>query len=142
MNKSYAYFIARRDWGLCFVPPSIHGIISAPKMTQQITRVPVVSSSGIPLMPTTCARARRWIEQGKAVGKRNIIGVFYVELLHYPSGFKTQEIVVGVDRGKAFTGIAIQTKLATIALFHLCLPGFYKSKKDKKDRRIKKTGSL
>ncbi len=104
-------------------------------MTQKTTRVPVVSSSGIPLMPTTCARARRWIELGLATGKRSPIGVFYVELNHYPSGFKTQEIVVGVDRGKAFTGIAIQTKLVTIALFHLCLPGFYKSKKDKKDRQ-------
>ncbi len=109
--------------------------LSPKNMTQQTTRVPAVSSSGIPLMPTTCARARKWIEQGKAVGKRSDVGVFYVELRHFPSGFKTQEIVVGVDRGKAFTGIAIQSKLATIALFHLCLPGFYKSKKDKKDRQ-------
>jgi len=36
--------------------------------------------------------------------------------------------VAGTDRGKYFTGIAFQTRLATIALFHACLPGFYKSK--------------
>ncbi len=101
----------------------------------QATRIPVISTLGIPLMPTTCVRARKWIEQGKAIGKRSNIGVFYVELQHFPSGFDTQEIAVGVDRGKAFTGIAIQSKKATIALFHLCLPGFYKSKKDKKDRQ-------
>jgi RRXRR protein len=37
--------------------------------------------------------------------------------------------------GKCFTGIAFQSQLATIAIFHLCLPGFYKSKKTTKDRQ-------
>ncbi|MBE9212662.1 RRXRR domain-containing protein [Plectonema cf. radiosum LEGE 06105] len=101
----------------------------------QATRVPVVSKNGKPLMPTTPARARKWTSHGKAVGKRNKIGVFYVQLLREPSGYNTQEIVAGTDRGKAFTGIAFQSKLATIALFHACLPGFYKSKKTSKDRQ-------
>jgi hypothetical protein len=86
-------------------------------------------------MPTTPARARKWIKEGIAVGKRNKVGVFYVQLLREASGNETQEIVVGTDRGKAFTGIAFQSKLATIALFHACLPGFYKSKKTTKDRQ-------
>jgi len=86
-------------------------------------------------MPTTPSRARKWIEQGKAIGKRNKVGVFYVQLLYEPSGYSTQEVVAGTDRGKAFTGIAFQTKLATIALFHACLPGFYKSKLKSKDRQ-------
>jgi RRXRR protein len=101
----------------------------------QVTRVPVISPDDRPLMPTTPARGRKWIKLGKAVGKRNKVGVFYVQLLREPSGYKTQEIVVGTDRGKAFTGIAFQSKLATIALFHVCLPGFYKSKKATKDRQ-------
>ncbi len=101
----------------------------------QTTRVPVISPEGKPLMPTTCGRARKWIKAKKAVGKRNNLGVFYVQLLREPSGYEIQEIVVGTDRGKAFTGIAFQTKLATIALFHACLPGFYKSKKASKDRQ-------
>lgn len=101
----------------------------------QVTRVPVISPKGIALMPTTPARARKWIKSGKAVGKRNKVGVFYVQLLREASGHETQEIVVGTDRGKAFTGIAFQSKLATIALFHACLPGFYKSKKTSKDRQ-------
>ncbi|MBW4677293.1 MAG: RRXRR domain-containing protein [Desmonostoc geniculatum HA4340-LM1] len=95
----------------------------------QVTRVPVMSSDGKPLMPTTPGRARKWIQSGKAVGKRNKVGVFYVQLLCEASGHNTQEIVAGTDRGKAFTGIAFQSKLATIVLFHACLPGFYKSKK-------------
>lgn len=102
---------------------------------KQATRVPVISSIGKPLMPTTPARARKWIKSGKAVGKRNKVGVFYVHLLRKPSGYKIQEIIAGTDRGKAFTGIAFQSKLATIALFHACLPGFYKSKKTSKDRQ-------
>jgi hypothetical protein len=94
----------------------------------QVTRVPVVDLHGRPLMPTTPARARKWIFSGKAKGKRNKLGVFYVQLNQKPSGYETQAIVAGKDRGKCFTGIAFVTKLATIALFHACLPGFYRSK--------------
>ncbi|MEA5503063.1 RRXRR domain-containing protein [Halotia wernerae UHCC 0503] len=46
-------------------------------------------------MPTTPARARKWIKGGKAVGKTNKVGVFYVQLLREPSGHETQKIVVG-----------------------------------------------
>ena len=102
---------------------------------QQFTRVPVISSEGKPLMPTTPARARKWIKACIAVPKRNKLGVFYVQLVAESSGDKIQPIVVGVDRGKCFTGMAFQSKLATFALFHLCLPGFYKSKKKTKDRQ-------
>lgn len=101
----------------------------------ETTRVPVISKDGKPLMPTTAARARKWISSGKAIAKRNKVGVFYVQLLQEPSGYLHQEIVAGTDRGKAFTGIAFQSQLATIVLFHLCLPGFYKSKKTSKDRQ-------
>ncbi len=102
---------------------------------KQVVRVPVVSPDGRPLMPTTPARVRKWIQSGKAVGLRNKVGIFYVQLRREPSGYKTQEVIAGTDRGKAFTGIAFQTKLATISIFHVCLPGFYKSSKKSKDRQ-------
>jgi hypothetical protein len=102
---------------------------------QKVSRVPVVSPSGRQLMPTTPDRADKWIKKGKAIPKRNKLGVFYVQLVNEPSGYATQPIVAGTDRGKCFTGIAFQSKLATIAVFHLCLPGFYKSKKTSKDRQ-------
>lgn len=105
----------------------------------QVSRIPVIGRDGKPLMPTTPSRARKWIKSGKAIGKRNNVGVFYVHLLCEPSGYETQKIVVGTDRGKAFTGIAFQTKLATIALFHACLPGFYKSKKPPVGKKSKKS---
>lgn len=101
---------------------------------QQTTKVPVLGLDDKPRMPTTPARARKWIEAGKAIPKRNKIGVFYVQLTT-DSGKVNQDIIAGTDRGKCFTGIAFQTKLATIAVFHLCLPGFYKSKKTTKDRQ-------
>ncbi len=43
-------------------------------------RVPVLSSEKKPLMPTKSSRARRWIEEGKAIGKFNDLGQFYVQL--------------------------------------------------------------
>jgi hypothetical protein len=101
---------------------------------QQTTRVPVVGADEKPRMPTTPARARKWIKIGKAVPKRNKLGVFYVRLTQ-DSGNDTQPIIAGVDRGKCFTGVAFQSQLATIAIFHLCLPGFYKSKRTTKDRQ-------
>lgn len=101
---------------------------------QQVTRVPVVGNDGKPRMPTTPARARKWIKSGKALPKRNQLGVFYVQLVQ-ESGNEIQPVAAGTDRGKCFTGIAFQSKLATIAIFHLCLPGFYKSKKTSKDRQ-------
>lgn len=60
--------------------------------------------------------------------------MFYARLTQ-EAGDEVQPIVAGTDRGKCFTGIAFQTKLATIALFHACLPGFYKLKKTTKDRQ-------
>lgn len=101
---------------------------------QKTTRVPVVGYDDKPRMPTTPARARKWIKIGKAIPKRNKLGVFYVQLTQ-DSGDNVQPIITGVDRGKCFTGIAFQSQLATIAIFHLCLPGFYKSKKTTKDRQ-------
>ncbi len=60
-------------------------------------RVPVIDWNGKPLMPTKPSRARRWIKEGKAIGKWSKLNVFYVQLLKSPSDTKTQEIVVGID---------------------------------------------
>ncbi|MEC4811821.1 MAG: RRXRR domain-containing protein [Scytonema sp. PMC 1069.18] len=102
---------------------------------RQSTRIPVVSPDNQPLMPTTPARARKWIESGKAIPKRSPIGIFYVQLTQEPSGYKLQDIAASTDRGKCFTGIAFQSKLATIAVIHTVLSGFYKSNKKTRDRQ-------
>jgi hypothetical protein len=64
-------------------------------------RVPVVSYDNKPLMPTKSSRARKWVSEGKAVGKWSDIGIYYVQFLA-PTGNETQPIVVGVDPGKSY----------------------------------------
>lgn len=70
--------------------------------------VPVVDSSQKPLMPTTPARARRWIKSGKATPfwKK---GIFCVRLNVEPSARETQPIVVGIDPGSKKEGFTVKS---------------------------------
>jgi len=74
--------------------------------------VPVIDSNQRPLMPTTPARARRWIESGKATGfwKR---GVFCVRLNVEPSNRNYQPIAVGVDPGSKREGFTVKSQSHT-----------------------------
>ncbi len=96
-------------------------------------RVPVISKENLPLMSTKPSRARRWIKEGKAIGKFNKLGIFYVQLTIQPSDTKTQEIVIGLDPGKMFSGVAVQTKKYTLQMLHLVLP--FKTVKERMEQR-------
>jgi len=96
-------------------------------------RVPLISVDNTPLMPTKPSRARRWIKCGKAIGKFDKLGIFYVQLLAESSNTETQEIVLGLDPGKLFSGIAVQSKKFTLQMLHLVLP--FKTVKDRMDQR-------
>ena len=102
-------------------------------------RVPVISTEGKPLMPTTASRARRWLKNGKAKVFQNDLEIFAVQLLVAASGEKTQSISVGLDpggsgyvcrrqtipgasAGKLFSGIGIQSAKYTLWTAHLILP--------------------
>ncbi len=85
-------------------------------------RVPVVSLEGKPLMPTKPSRARRWVRDGKAVGKWNDLGVYYVQLWEEPSGTATQAVVCGIDPGKSYSGVGVQSSQATLFRGHIVLP--------------------
>ncbi|GAA6622687.1 RRXRR domain-containing protein [Scytonema sp. NUACC26] len=87
-------------------------------------RVPVVDPEKKSLMPTTCSRARRWMEQGKAIPKWSDLGVFYVQLVKPPSSHETQPINIGIDPGKRYSGVAVQSKKHTLLMLHLVLMGF------------------
>lgn len=85
-------------------------------------RVPVISSTGIPLMPAKASRARRWVRDGKAVGRWDKLGNYYVQLVDEPSGTDVQPIVVGLDPGKSYSGIGVQSARATLFQAHVILP--------------------
>jgi hypothetical protein len=87
-----------------------------------MNRVPVVSKEGKPLMPTKPSRARRWVKEGKAVGKWSDLGVYYVQLTTSPSAEEVQPIAVGVDPGKSYSGVGVQSAKCTLLRLHLILP--------------------
>ncbi len=96
-------------------------------------RVPVISSYNSPLMPTKASRARRWIKEGKAIGKFNKLGMFYVQLIIEPTDTKTQDVVIGLDPGKMFSGVAVQSRKYTLQMLHLVLP--FKTVKKRMEQR-------
>lgn len=85
-------------------------------------RVAVQNSDGSPAMPTKPSRARRWVRDGKAISKWSDVGIYYVQLVAEPTGRETQQIVVGLDPGKSYSGIAVQSTKFTLYLAHLVLP--------------------
>ena len=102
-------------------------------------RVPVVDINNKALMPSKPGRVRRWIKQGKAIGKWSKLGIFYVQLLVVPSNDKTQDIAVGIDPGKQFSGIAVQSKQATLLTVHLELPFKNVTKRMTQRRMMRRT---
>lgn len=85
-------------------------------------RVPVLDVNGNPTMPTKASRARRWLRDGKAKVVHNDLGVFQIQLLQEASGTQHQDIVVGIDQGKLYTGMAVQSSKSTLLMLHLELP--------------------
>ncbi len=90
-------------------------------------------------MPTKRSQARRWIKEGKAVGKFNKLGQFYVQLLGEPSDHKTQPVSCGIDPGKHFSGIGVQSAKLTLFAAHLELP-FKKVRERMDNRRMMRRG--
>src|SRR5436309_2457795 len=68
--------------------------------------VPVVDSRQKPLMPTTPARARRWIKSGKATAFWKG-GLFCVRLNAEPSERVVQPIAIGIDPGSKREGYSV-----------------------------------
>lgn len=85
-------------------------------------RVPVISPDGRPLMPTKPSRARRWLKGGIAKIYHNDLNIFAIQLINEPSGRRTQEVVIGIDPGKLFSGVGVQSSKVTLLKLHLILP--------------------
>lgn len=85
-------------------------------------RVPVLNPDGSPAMPAKSSRVRRWLKTGKAVVVHNNLNMFCVQLVAEPKARETQDVVVGIDPGKKFSGIGVQSAKTTLFLAHLILP--------------------
>lgn len=72
-----------------------------------VSRVPVVSANGTPLMPCKPAKARKLLRDGKAIKKWSKLGIFYLRLNFNPANPTTQPLVVGVDPGSKFEGFSV-----------------------------------
>lgn len=68
--------------------------------------VPVVDQNQQPLMPTTPARARRWVNSGKATAFWKG-GIFCVRLNVEPCARETQSVAVGIDPGSKREGYSV-----------------------------------
>jgi hypothetical protein len=74
--------------------------------------VPVVDSNQRPLMPTTSARADRWIKSGKATPFFRK-GIFCVRLNAEPSARNLQPVAVGIDPGSKREGYTVKSQAHT-----------------------------
>ena len=86
------------------------------------TRIPVLAPDRQPLMPTLYRRAQAWVKAGIAEWVSNDLNIKQVRLLQSSSGTTTQPIVVGLDPGKKFSGIAVVSSRFTLFTAHLVLP--------------------
>src|SRR5215471_19471872 len=68
--------------------------------------IPVIDQDQHPLMPTTPARARRWIKSGKATAFWKG-GIFCVRLNVEPAAREVQPIAVGIDPGSKREGHSV-----------------------------------
>lgn len=73
--------------------------------------VPVVSSTGKPLMPCSPKRARKLINRGRAIKRWNR-DFFYLQMIDREDGY-TQDIAIGIDPGSKWEGYSIVSKKHT-----------------------------
>jgi len=83
-------------------------------------------------MPTKPSRARRWLKEGKAQIMHNDLECFTIQLT-FETGEDTQPIAIGIDPGKHYSGIGVQSSRATLWMAHLVLP--FKTIKERMELR-------
>ncbi|MEQ8539164.1 MAG: RRXRR domain-containing protein [Coleofasciculus sp. D1-CHI-01] len=83
-------------------------------------------------MPTKPSRARRWLRNGKAKVVHTDLECFAIQLT-FETQENTQPIAVGIDPGKHYSGIGVQSSLFTLWMGHLVLP--FKTVKERMELR-------
>ena len=92
-------------------------------------RVPVLYPDGKPGMPTTNKRANKWLKEGKAEIVKNKLNIFAIKLKFWPKSRNSQPIVLCIDPGSAFTGIAVMSRKCILISYMLELPGYKRGSK-------------
>jgi hypothetical protein len=82
-----------------------------PKGKVTCNYVPVVSSTGTPLMPCHQARARQLLKEKKAI-KRFTNGIFYIKLVDRSEG-DIQQVACGIDPGSKREGFTVKSSEKT-----------------------------
>ncbi|MDA8143418.1 MAG: RNA-guided endonuclease IscB [Thermoplasmatales archaeon] len=91
--------------------PSNNPDVDQPGMRGRDLRVPVINMRNQPLMPTTPAKARRLLKEGKAEVIRS--KPFTIRLL-YATGETTQPVTLGIDSGYRYIGFSAVTEKAEL----------------------------
>ncbi len=65
-------------------------------------------------MPCKPAKARKLIKSGQAIGKRNKLGIFYIQLNYVVENPGNQRIVIGVDPGSKWEGYSVNGEKETV----------------------------
>jgi hypothetical protein len=92
-------------------------------------RVPVQYPDGKPGMPTSNKKANRLLEEGNADIVKNKLNMFAIKLKFWPIYRNLQPIVLCIDPGSSFTGIAVMSKKCILISYMLELPGYKKGSK-------------
>jgi hypothetical protein len=79
-----------------------------------IGRIPVVSKSGIPLMPCRPTKARKLLRSGKAIKKWNRLSIFCLQLTFDPACPVRQPLAIGIDPGSNFEGFSVAGTKETV----------------------------
>lgn len=92
-------------------------------------RVPVLYPDGKPGMPTSNKKANKLLEEGKAEIIKNKLNIFTIKLKFWPIYRNLQPIILCIDPGSTFTGIAVMSKKCIYISYMLELPGYKKCSK-------------
>jgi hypothetical protein len=105
-------------------------------------RVPVQYPDGKPGMPTTNKRANKWIEEGKAETVKNKLNIFAIRLKFWPIYRELQPMVLLIDPGSTFTGMAVMSKKCINISYMLELPGYKRDSKHYTVEKMTKSGKI
>lgn len=70
-------------------------------------RVPIIDSTGKPVMPCKPAKARHLINSGQAKPKWSKLGIFYIQLTYKIDQPNNQPLAIGIDPGSSYEGYSV-----------------------------------